>query len=304
MKKFALIILFGILAFSAHGQTIKSLGYNATNGQVVVATNIVWTNNVTFSNLAASGNVTMSGTANTAPNQTAASGASVMTRDLGDDRYYVFATRPTNVLIYSNAKAFMASDVFILRGIFTAQLTNELVLWTNTIPSLSSWNYAGSHEFQLLHASNSTGFAAARGAAQGNQGMQLLSEWNIDAENSAYWISFTTNLTVTTGGTISGNASGATAKIWHSSNPSNSSRTDVWLYDVRGALFTTNDTNLILNGTNTGVGIANSLFGANPTARMVTYLSRDGTNTVPAVFVRHTNQTNYRVFFNYQIMNP
>lgn len=34
-----------------------------------------------------SGNVTLNGTANTAPNQTAASGSSLMTRDLGDARY-------------------------------------------------------------------------------------------------------------------------------------------------------------------------------------------------------------------------
>jgi hypothetical protein len=34
-----------------------------------------------------SGNLTLNGTANTAPNQTAASGSSLMTRDLGDDRY-------------------------------------------------------------------------------------------------------------------------------------------------------------------------------------------------------------------------
>jgi hypothetical protein len=51
------------------------------------------TNAVTFSNITASGtltatgNVTMSGVGNTAPSQTASSGSSLMTRDLGDARY-------------------------------------------------------------------------------------------------------------------------------------------------------------------------------------------------------------------------
>jgi hypothetical protein len=41
----------------------------------------------TSGTLTATGNITMSGTANTAPNQTAASGSSLMTRDLSDARY-------------------------------------------------------------------------------------------------------------------------------------------------------------------------------------------------------------------------
>jgi hypothetical protein len=37
------------LAAPAAGQTIKSLGYNTTNGQIVAATNVVWTNAFSFS---------------------------------------------------------------------------------------------------------------------------------------------------------------------------------------------------------------------------------------------------------------
>jgi hypothetical protein len=44
MKKLALTLLFGILGVGAYGQTIKSLGYNTTNGQVVYNN----TNNLTF----------------------------------------------------------------------------------------------------------------------------------------------------------------------------------------------------------------------------------------------------------------
>jgi hypothetical protein len=46
-KKLALIILFGILGVGVYGQTIKSLGYNTTNGQVVASTG---TNPLTFTN--------------------------------------------------------------------------------------------------------------------------------------------------------------------------------------------------------------------------------------------------------------
>jgi hypothetical protein len=51
MKKLALIILFGILGVGVYGQTIKSLGFNTTNGQVVAntGTNVLqFTNNVSF----------------------------------------------------------------------------------------------------------------------------------------------------------------------------------------------------------------------------------------------------------------
>jgi hypothetical protein len=62
------------------GATLTNLGLGAAN-------------NVTFSNITASGtlgvtgNATFSGTANLAPSQTADSGSSLMTRDLSDDRY-------------------------------------------------------------------------------------------------------------------------------------------------------------------------------------------------------------------------
>jgi hypothetical protein len=62
------------------GATLTNLGLGAAN-------------NVTFSNITASGtlgvtsNATFSGTANLAPSQTADSGSSLMTRDLSDARY-------------------------------------------------------------------------------------------------------------------------------------------------------------------------------------------------------------------------
>jgi hypothetical protein len=45
-----LLVLAALCAVaSASGQTIRSLGYNTTNGEIVAATNVVWTNAFTFS---------------------------------------------------------------------------------------------------------------------------------------------------------------------------------------------------------------------------------------------------------------
>jgi hypothetical protein len=49
MKTFFAILLAALLAATSYGQTIKSLGYNTTNGQIVAATNVVWTNAFSFS---------------------------------------------------------------------------------------------------------------------------------------------------------------------------------------------------------------------------------------------------------------
>ena len=92
----AAIALIG-LACSSHSQTIKSLGYDTTNGRVIYGgTNtLTFTNAATFSTnvtvggtLAVTGNVTLSGSDNLMPNATnAASASSLMTRDLSDERY-------------------------------------------------------------------------------------------------------------------------------------------------------------------------------------------------------------------------
>jgi hypothetical protein len=46
---FLTLILAILCAVTGYGQTIKTLGYNATNGQIVAATNVVWTNSFSFS---------------------------------------------------------------------------------------------------------------------------------------------------------------------------------------------------------------------------------------------------------------
>ena len=47
--KHLLFILFLALCAAAHAQTIRTLGYNSTNGQIVTTTNVVWTNAFSFS---------------------------------------------------------------------------------------------------------------------------------------------------------------------------------------------------------------------------------------------------------------
>jgi len=49
MKHFLTILLLAACAATGYGQTVKSLGYNTGNGEVVAATNVVWTNSFSFS---------------------------------------------------------------------------------------------------------------------------------------------------------------------------------------------------------------------------------------------------------------
>lgn len=49
MKTLFTILLATICAASGYGQTIRTLGYNSTNGQIVAATNVIWTNAFNFS---------------------------------------------------------------------------------------------------------------------------------------------------------------------------------------------------------------------------------------------------------------
>jgi hypothetical protein len=49
MKRLLATLIAVLCVATASAQTIKSLGYNTTNGQIVAATNVVWTNSFTFS---------------------------------------------------------------------------------------------------------------------------------------------------------------------------------------------------------------------------------------------------------------
>jgi hypothetical protein len=103
-----------LLCASSHAQTIKSLGYNTTNGFVVYSgTNpLTFTNSLQFATnvsvggtLTATGNVTFSGVGNTAPSQTASSAASLMTRELADARYLGLKSHSLNFATFTTRTA-------------------------------------------------------------------------------------------------------------------------------------------------------------------------------------------------------
>jgi len=49
MKTLTTLLALALFCATGYGQTIKSLGYNTTNGQIVAATNVAWTNSFGFS---------------------------------------------------------------------------------------------------------------------------------------------------------------------------------------------------------------------------------------------------------------
>jgi hypothetical protein len=105
------------------GATLTNLGLGAAN-------------NVTFSNITASGtlgvtgNATFSGTANLAPSQTADSGSSLMTRSLSDAQSLQLSVRPHN------------SSFVSFFGGSTTTATNGAIITQNQLARVSSGNAA------------------------------------------------------------------------------------------------------------------------------------------------------------------
>ena len=110
-------------AFSA-GEARTNLGLGATwltNTDVTnfrTAIGLGATNNVTFNELTATGNVTMSGLNNTATAQTASSGASLMTRELTDNNplWALGSVRPMGAYAFGNSGGTAQSAEFVTRG--------------------------------------------------------------------------------------------------------------------------------------------------------------------------------------------
>lgn len=117
-------LIGSILGFS----TTNSLGFNSSLTNLWVATNpaaaatalgLGASDSPTFSNvtttgtLTATGNVTLNGTGNLAPSQTASSGASLMTRELSDDRYSFSRWYSAADLLYLEQSTFIPT---VLRG--------------------------------------------------------------------------------------------------------------------------------------------------------------------------------------------
>ena len=92
--------------------TVNSVAYGASRWPVTVARiSGAWT---TLPNTLTE-NLTLNGTNNTAPNQTAASGSSLITRDLGDARYALYENvRPENNQTAADASNFFTSVAALL----------------------------------------------------------------------------------------------------------------------------------------------------------------------------------------------
>ena len=93
------------------------------------------TNNVTFSNITASGtlavtgNVTMSGTDNLAPSQTTNSASSLMTRDLSDDRYRLFYVP----LVHVQSSTAASGSTWNLRPFHSADAAFSVPPWARNV---------------------------------------------------------------------------------------------------------------------------------------------------------------------------
>jgi hypothetical protein len=87
----------------------------------------------TFAGLTTTGNVTMSGTANTAPNQAAASGSSIMTRDLGDARYgqTLYASASGVQLTTNNTTLENITGLSLVVPVGTYILTTQVFFYAN-----------------------------------------------------------------------------------------------------------------------------------------------------------------------------
>jgi hypothetical protein len=246
--------------------------------------------------------VALGGTANTAPSQTASSGSSLMTRDLGDVRYGEFPSGQTvsvfNDVIYSTG----ATRGKTLRGTIPMPSNNTEYLLFNT--TALGANSVGHFYVSIGAFDGVTGAGNITGFMQGNQGDSTTLATRTVFNNSAYWVSFTAPTTLTTGDTITGDSTGATAKVWQPSVFTNAARNDVWVYEVTG-IFTSADTNISRNGTPTGNGIANSVWGASPSTNNTFFIYRTrSTNsnsvTMPAIFNRYG--TNLTALFKFEAL--
>lgn len=110
-----------------------------------------------------------------------------------------------------------------------------------------------------VYATNSTGHGATI-KFRGNQGVTTTGG-GITASNGAYWIAWSSAITLAQNDVIVGNVTGATGKVYKSG-----SLTDTWLYDLSSNLFSTADTDFTVNGVASGRAITNTAFGTSPAA--------------------------------------
>ena len=109
MKHFFAILLAALCAATSYAQTIKTLGFNTTNGQIVAATNVVWTNAFSFSTnvIAAQVRTNLGLPLNTLTNDSNVTLMRALSGSTNTNHPYsgsisVTGTNNTNTLVFSN----------------------------------------------------------------------------------------------------------------------------------------------------------------------------------------------------------
>jgi len=181
MKYLATLLLIFGFGLSAFGQTIKSLGYNTTNGQIVVATNVIWTNSFNFStntvadsvraNLGFSTNLNTLWTSTSASNARSAVNVAPapIFKVLTNDFSITNQTNMTVVVDLTIATEANKSYIVELFPILSASLANTVLnIVSSNATVYGFWDIfsTGSYTTNALTNNQSAGITSARAIAQ------------------------------------------------------------------------------------------------------------------------------------------
>jgi hypothetical protein len=104
MKRILTLLLAALCTANSYGQTIKTLGYNTTNGKVVAATNVVWTNSFKFSTntIAAQVRTNLGLAWSALTNSNTATGFFGYTQPAGQEAFVVNPPFPAEIIAFTN----------------------------------------------------------------------------------------------------------------------------------------------------------------------------------------------------------
>jgi hypothetical protein len=184
MKKLLLTIVFGILGVGVYGQTIKGLGYNTTNGEVVAATNVVWTNSFSFSTNTVAAEVRT----NLGLGATAQTIFAVKT----NDQTIINETNATTITDLTFATEEGARYVVTFLPIIEASLTTTaLTVVASNATAFGSWNSVGAGFASTNDITNENGFVVTTARA-------ILQTFYVEGGTNSGTISVTFRSTVAT----------------------------------------------------------------------------------------------------------
>ena len=282
MKRLLSIILLAaaLAAAPAAGQTIKSLGYNTTNGNIVAATNVIFTNSVGFATNAQSATRTNLGLGWSALTNTNAATSLLGFTTNGQ----VVANTGASVLTFTNS-VYIGGSVRILDGTNEAfEFPNDAEAEFSYAISFLNTNAAATTRTNLgLGATNAVGFRSVEvndGINAGimrftniSSGIQFLVGGATRASISGTSATFSTNVTV--GGTLAvSNAATFSTNVTVNGNLSVGSLTtttpSTWALDAtqtaaatNGVLTLPSNANVIrLTNNNAISSVTNGVLGA------------------------------------------